>query len=96
MDPEVGDPLGARQDRAGRVSREIVPFAVGEQVVPEGHGALLRLEREAEVREHCVAAKLHVGLVHKQGRDPVAGAEARERVLLLAAREVEVRPFKRV
>ena len=60
MQPEVADPLGAGQDRAGGVSRHVVPLAVLVEVVPERRRPLLGPERDAEARKHGGAALLHV------------------------------------
>ena len=46
-----------------------LPVAV--EVVPEGRGAALGPQRDAEVREDGGAALLHLRHVHQQRRDPV-------------------------
>jgi hypothetical protein len=90
VDPKIGDPLCAGQDGAGRMPRQIVPLAVGVQVVPEGGRALARPQRDAQLGEDGGAAQLHVRGVHEEGGDAIAGPEAGERVLLLPPRKVKV------
>ena len=77
-------PLGSREDWAGGVTRHLVALAVLEEVVPEGRRAALRPQRHSHLREDGGAAVVHVGHVRQPRRDAVAGAEALERVLLLA------------
>merc|ERR1712045_879398 len=43
--PEVGDPLGAGEDGAGRVPGHVVTLPVAVEVVPEGRGAALGPQR---------------------------------------------------
>ena len=71
VDPKVGNPLGPRQHRAGRVPRQLVPLPVLVEVVPEGSGALLGPEGDAELGEDGGAALLHVARVDEQGGDTV-------------------------
>ena len=73
VDPKVGDPLGAGQHGTGRVTRHIVSLAVSVQVVPEGGRALLWPQRDAQSRKHRSAAQLHVGGVHQQRGNTIAG-----------------------
>ena len=66
------------------MTRHLVALAVLEEVVPEGRRAALRPQRHSHLREDGGAAVVHVGHVRQPRRDAVAGAEALERVLLLA------------
>ena len=66
------------------MTRHLVALAVLEEVVPEGRRAALRPQRHPHLREDGGAAVVHVGHVRQPRRDAVAGAEALERVLLLA------------
>ena len=54
MDPEVGDPLSPRQDRARCVSSQIVSLSILEQIIPECCSSFLRPERDSQVRERKI------------------------------------------
>ena len=71
MDPEVGDPLGARQDGTRGVARHVVPLAVLKQIVPERRRSLLGPERDSEMRKHCGTSLLYIRHIHQQGGDSV-------------------------